>query len=132
MNNFIFQVRLKKGKNGVNMPTSSRYSAWGVGFHFLSMPSVPVIDAESGSYIPTNVSAFDVALNYEIGRRMVFQHGIVLDFGIVTNLAAGIFGIGSYSDTFDVIDESYVKKQMRTRAALNSLINFKIAVGFLY
>ena len=135
MNSIPLQIRLKKGKNGGLMPTSSNYFAYGVGIHFLSMPSVPFISESSGQAQideVSSVTATNLYLNVEWGRRVVFNHGIVLDFGVVGNISSAIGGFFTYYDYTDVVDEVYTKKQMKTRDALNSLVNFKIGIGFFY
>ena len=134
MNTVHVQLRLKKGTNG-NMPTSSSYIAYGIGLYFLSMPSVPLAVSSGDDIIfqgVTDANATNFAVNVEFGRRVVFSHGIVLDFGIVTNLSTGLLKFGSYDDYSNELSEEYVKNQMLARSAINSLFNFKIGIGLFY
>ncbi len=142
MNSFPIHIRLKNGTKGGNMPTSSAYIAYGLSLQFLNMPSVPFGQgfSQSGFIVSevANVSALNFGINFEVGRRIVFNPGIILDFGIVTNITTGLFDIDDYNSAnyslvgIGLIDEFSVKDQMRTRAALNSLFNFKIGIGVFY
>ena len=136
MTDFIVQLRLKNGTKGLNMPTSSYYIAYGIGLHFLSIKDVPIVEFDDwGNQIDSEnieISTTNIAANIELGRRIVFKHGIVIDFGVVVNLSRGLFDYSDLNYSSDVLDKDYYIKQMRTRNAINSLFNFKIGVGLFY
>jgi hypothetical protein len=140
MNTTIVQLRLKSAMGNGKFPTSSTYYAFGLGLYFGSMNDLPTAIDFMGNPLQgatTSVNASNLAFNFELGRRIVFNGGIVLDFGFATNLSTGLGNIldfnegnSSFFQEVTPISPEYVKDQMKTRMALNSIFNFKIGIGY--
>jgi hypothetical protein len=130
----FLQIRVKRGRKGMIMPTASSYVAYGIGLYSIHQAAFTeqVNDNGIDEFSMDAVSAFDFSFNFEIGRRAVFKHGIFLEYGVATNISRGLLYAFGDEYSIDISDPDYHKKEMMGRVALNSLFNLKLAIGLLY
>ncbi len=133
----FFQVGFKKSLKKMPMPTASSYVAYRLGFYSISMDEFSVDDLNDNGFPVTlnfeATNAFQVALNFELGKRAVFNNGLFIDYGIAVNLSPSLFY--RFKDEYEsniIEDPDYLEKAIKGRVACNSLFNFKVAVGILY
>lgn len=123
LNTVFLQVGFKHGLRKASMPTASSYFAYRLGFYSIAMNDFGV----------GKTTTSQLTLNLELGKRVVFNNGIFLDYGMALNISESLFYQFRDEYNYELIgDAGYLKKAMQGRLAYNSLFNFKIALGLFY
>lgn len=138
MNAVFLQFQNKHGLRGRSIAYASSYIAYGLNIAFLKTTRDVTIRSYYANVDEIEMLANSTSLisfNLEWGRRMIFDHGWLLDFSIAMNLSPSTFKMVTASNQYGS-NESYfeydpeiVKSNMKLRAAVNSIFNFKISVG---
>lgn len=133
-NTVFVQLGVKMGMGKLALPTSSWSIVYGIGIYSTSVPTFTLSQKGLKDATFEGGSKMSLALNVELARRIIFNNGLYLEYGMASSLSSVLLIVDSRSEIYvnDSEANDLLLSAAARRVALNSLFNFKLAVGLFY